>query len=323
MKKKFLFIMMTIFLSLFLGFNRFVLAHDINPIITSVTAFDKNGDTNATTIDQFEQYHIKVTFDLANGNVQPGEKLTIQLNNILEFVSSAPFQVVDKQNNIIAEAKVDPSSKTIVLTFTEQVTKHPNANGDVSFYIRLDTKVITEPSEIPVEISINGDLYVPTLLNYRGPSVQNTNAIQKSGWQTSDPNSIQFGIAVNRLQQPFQTLVVNDRILLNNVQIDYSRLKIYLGDWMFSNGKWTLENSWDATHQFKLVKTSDQAGFEIQFNNSLKTKGALIRYPLILSSSLLDKTQISSQISLSSNLTEYNFSGLSNYSYTKSSGSLD
>ncbi|MGQ7461962.1 Ig-like domain-containing protein [Streptococcus suis] len=322
MKKNYIVLFTTLLIALLGNFSQEVRADVSDEIITAVTAYDKNGDPDAVNISQFEQFNIKIDFDLSKGHVRPGDQFQIQLINVLEFPNNASFQVVDTKGHAIATAEVDEKSKQIILTFTEQVRQYNQSTGTISFYVRLDTDVVTQPSEIPVELVIMGQYYIPTLLNYRGPEVQGTAPIQKAGWQTEVPNTIQYGLAVNRPGYQFQQLQIADQVLLEGTTIDYNSVRIFVGDWVYTNGKWSLENSVEATNQFKLVQNSGKNGFTINFGNKLSNKGALVRYQAKLGQPLADQSIVTSHIASTSELSQYNYTGKPNYTYILYQGQI-
>ncbi|WP_430622934.1 Ig-like domain-containing protein [Candidatus Enterococcus ferrettii] len=60
---------------------------------------------------------------MPNDQVSAGDAATITLPNTLTFYATESFDAKDREGNVVANAVIDPDTKTVVLTYKDYLEK--------------------------------------------------------------------------------------------------------------------------------------------------------------------------------------------------------
>ena len=150
-------------------------------VITSLDITDEHGRPLTRALKKWETFKITGTFKLPNNQVNQGDKTTIKLPNELQFSGQLNFEVKDSNNNVVAHAVADSTTKTLTLTYTDYPSKHSNVTGSFYFYAYVDHKVVKMKQKVNLQFLINKRAIAKSI-DFDGiPPAEKSN-ITKSGW---------------------------------------------------------------------------------------------------------------------------------------------
>lgn len=242
-----------LFLSSFFYQAKTIQAAEVGNVITRIYVTDANGNELIGDIRQWQTFRLNADFTLPDSQVKAGDTTKVKIPNEIEFLAPFAFSVTDAEGNIVANGVADPNTKTLTLTYTDYVETHSGVSGNFYFNVRVDTNKVTTRTEIPLNIDVEGKVISAGNVTFTGIGpIENTKAI-KSAWQNStDPQLIEYSIAINRSTdaKAMTQVVISD--VLRNPSLSYvpESFRIYTGTWVPANGDWTLSNSKDVTADY-------------------------------------------------------------------------
>ena len=289
MFKKYIFRMIALTLAVFglfisSGRGPSVDAQEVGDTITNMYFTDANGNSFDRPIVQWESFRLNVDFTLPD-SVAEGDTTTVILPPELSLITSTDFVVKDSDGNIVANAIVDSSTRKITLTYTDYVESHNDVSGSFYFYIRVDHRVVTEESTIPISVTVSNSSIPVGDIEFAGIDEIKGYPIMKSGWTGDTTDRINYSIAINRSKQVINNASVTDTLGESWVSYDKNSFKIYKGEWQVNaTGDWVQINRVDVTNQFVINFTDanpengTNASFTINLGNITEKDGYYIRY---------------------------------------------
>ena len=276
-------------------------AHD--DVITSFTITDKDGKPITSSIDKLVNFKVNGTFKLPNGEVSEGDTTTIQLPPELIFGLTSNFDLKDSSGNVVAHAVIDPSTKMVVLTYTDYVEKNSDISGSFFFYAKIDSSVVKQEQNVPIDITIGKDTVLHAgdigYIVYKPLGSD----LDKYGTFTSN-NLIEYRVSVNRSKKDFNKTIVSDSLSTLGTTIVDGSFKIKKGDFSIdSANNWFLKNPSDVTSNYTIQLDADKRGFSIDFGDIKSTDGFFISYQVKSSYELVDGEKVTNNAKLTSSNT--------------------
>ncbi|MEX2804367.1 Ig-like domain-containing protein [Streptococcus sp. H31] len=249
-------------------------------VITSLSITDERGVVLDHGLNRYERFRINANFSLPNGQVKAGDTTTMHLPTNLAFGDSKAFEIRDTDGNVVANAVIDPSSRQVVLTYTDYVETHSDITGSFFFYAYVNHNVVTQAGTVPVVMDIEGKTFDAGSVEYNGVGEARQTTLTKSGWISSD-DVIHYQVPINRAGVGLLSAVVTDS--LQSVGVSYlpETLKIEKGTWVAQNGSWVFQNGIDVTSDFTVNYTEDGRGFSIDFGNINPEDGYYLTYDVV------------------------------------------
>ncbi|MEX2784956.1 Ig-like domain-containing protein [Streptococcus sp. H49] len=249
-------------------------------VITSLSITDERGAVLDHGLNRYERFRINANFSLPNGQVKAGDTTTMHLPTNLAFGDSKAFEIRDTDGNVVANAVIDPSSRQVVLTYTDYVETHSDITGSFFFYAYVNHNVVTQAGTVPVVMDIEGKTFDAGSVEYNGVGEARQTTLTKSGWISSD-DVIHYQVPINRAGVGLLSAVVTDS--LQSVGVSYlpETLKIEKGTWVAQNGSWVFQNGIDVTSDFTVNYTEDGRGFSIDFGNINPEDGYYLTYDVV------------------------------------------
>ena len=246
-------------------------------VITSLDITDEHGRPLTHALKKWETFKITGTFKLPNNQVNQGDKTTIKLPNELQFSGQLKFEVKDSNNQVVAHAVADATTKTLTLTYTDYPSKRSNVTGSFYFYAYVDHKVVKTKQKVNLQFLINKRAIAKSI-DFDGiPPAEKSN-ITKSGWIDSG-KVLHYQVPINRAGLSFPNAVIKDT--LPNTSLEYLEhtFRIYKGTWTpNSDQAWVLQNQTDVTNQFKSKLVWTENGFTLDLGNVSPNEGYYITY---------------------------------------------
>ncbi|AIS62136.1 collagen binding domain-containing protein [Listeria ivanovii] len=107
---------------------------------TKVALQNQNGED---TTNFKENSRVRVAYDFViTQPVVSGETMTLTIPAQLKLINFGGFPVNDAEGNTIADAKVEPTTGTITLTFTDYVNTHTDLSGSLYYNATFNSKNI-------------------------------------------------------------------------------------------------------------------------------------------------------------------------------------
>ncbi|MGX7069708.1 Ig-like domain-containing protein, partial [Gemella bergeri] len=254
-------------------------------VIKTFNVTDLNGKPLSGEVEKWQNFKVTGTFELPNNVVRKGDTTTIKLPEQLTFGGgSLNFSIKDSKNNVVANALINPNTKTITLTYTDYPEKYSDVKGEFYFYARVDESRIKQEIDIDLNFTINNKVIISSgKLHYKGPKRYNT-TMGKSGWQDrKDKSLLHYDISINRSMIDLKSVKIKDRLDDNvqNVKVLPNTIKIYKLDWYWDKVRWKYKNLEEVTANFKdkIKVDNDQKGFTIDLGDIGK-KGYKITYDI-------------------------------------------
>ncbi|AXI27395.1 collagen-binding protein [Gemella sp. ND 6198] len=258
-----------------------------NDVITKMYIKSYDGGTIPNnTVEMWRTFRVYAEFSLPNNKVKKDDTTTIKLPEQLTFGGSAiKFEVKDADGNLVANAVIDPNTKTITLTYTDYPEKHSDVKGELFFYARVDETRVKEEKNIDLKFTISNDVTISAgTLHYKGPNPKYHSIIEKVGWQDKDNKSLfHYSIAINESEEDLKGVRVQDRLDDNTygVKMLQDTVRIYKVKWYWDNGHWKHKDDKDVTNNYKakIKWDPDQKGFSLELGDIGK-EGYYIKYDI-------------------------------------------
>ncbi len=260
----------------------------INDVLTGVSVSSIDGTNLETTaLIQWQTFEITAGFALPNGQVHAGDYTVIQLPTSL-VPTSSDFSVQDDKGNLVANAHIDGSQKTITLTYTDYVTDHYDITGSLHFYARIDHTVIPGAQTVPLTFTVNNKTYYAGQVSFAGVGPVGYLAarpISKASWvEGQDPQLVQYYLAVNRSAQSLPQTLITDSISNSTGQYLPESFTIEKGSWVWqaSNAVWALMSRTDVTASYPVQYGEGLHSFSLNLGDLSPTDGFWIGYQVRL-----------------------------------------
>lgn len=256
-------------------------AKEWNDVITEMYVTNKDGNPIPKKgVQMWETFQVHVKFSLPNNTVNEGDTTTITLPETLRFPEWTDFEVKDSKDKVVAHAKINPTTKTITLTYTKYPSEHSDVLGELFFYAAVDHNKVKIEKDIDLDFKVGHKTKIGGKLHYQGPGKKIESILEKSAWQDGANKSLlQYALAINRKGIDLKEVNVQDRLDddAKGIQIDQSSIRIYEVRWSWKNGEWKHDNEKDVTTNHQIKMDDDKRGFQTYLGN-IGTKGYYIRY---------------------------------------------
>lgn len=256
-------------------------AKEWNDVITEMYVTNKDGNPIPPKgVQMWETFQVHVKFSLPNNTVNEGDTTTITLPETLRFPEWTDFEVKDSKDKVVAHAKINPTTKTITLTYIKYPSEHSDVLGELFFYAAVDHNKVKIEKDIDLDFKVGHKTKIGGKLHYQGPGKKIESILEKSAWQDGANKSLlQYALAINRKGIDLKEVNVQDRLDddAKGIQIDQSSIRIYEVRWSWKNGEWKHDNEKDVTTNHQIKMDDDKRGFQTYLGN-IGTKGYYIRY---------------------------------------------
>ena len=256
-------------------------AKEWNDVITEMYVTNKDGNPIPPKgVQMWETFQVHVKFSLPNNTVNEGDTTTITLPETLRFPEWTDFEVKDSKDKVVAHAKINPTTKTITLTYTKYPSEHSDVLGELFFYAAVDHNKVKIEKDIDLDFKVGHKTKIGGKLHYQGPGKKIESILEKSAWQDGANKSLlQYALAINRKGIDLKEVNIQDRLDddAKGIQIDQSSIRIYEVRWSWKNGEWKHDNEKDVTTNHQIKMDDDKRGFQTHLGN-IGTKGYYIRY---------------------------------------------
>ena len=258
-------------------------------VITEIEALLRDGSGPVGDIEQWQVFRLNAKFALPNDTVHAGDTTTITLPDKLIFNQTAPFEIRDKDGNVVANAVINGRAKTITLTYTDYVENNSDITGSFFVYLQLDRAKIDGEEDIPLEIDVNGRTVVGEDLHFVGIPDPVGRYLTKSGYQMGDLGNrvMRFRFNVNTVGDSMSDVTITDNLATPGFTIRRDSLRIIKGQWRPYHGDWEMDNQETVTDNYT-VTWNDDGSFVIHLGDVGKTDGFIIVYDAEASYDLVD-----------------------------------
>ncbi|MGT2757173.1 Ig-like domain-containing protein [Streptococcus ovuberis] len=251
-------------------------SQDTEVVIERLYLSHAQGEDPLDSVEQWELFRVNVDFFIPETIARGGDKLEITLPSELKFGNLAAFDVQDEEGAIIGKARMNPGTKTLTLTYTDQVLSRPKAKGTFFFYAQVDHRQEL-PDMIPVDFTVNGQRVPAGELNFAGKEEQVVTRINKSAWQEDlNLNEATHVVSLNRIKESMENVVVSESLQHQKMVYLLDSFKVYKGRWVWQNNEWVLLDSVDITDHVSLL--SSPQSYELSLGDVLPEEGIRIVY---------------------------------------------
>lgn len=231
-----------------------------------------------------EGFNMAIEFAIENGEAQGGDYTLIHLPNELrlQIIVEQEIQLYDAEGRNIAKAIINPTEKWVKIVYKDVVKDLENVKGGMNVYAFIDTKVVAQPSTVPLKFTVNNKVEINKQIEFVGYGPKTQNSFVKSGWQMGNTNRFMFSISIGKNENPtvLTNKVLTDRLAVDtqdNLDINYSTFTVKAGTWKFDavHG-WYLEGQTVITNQIEWLER-DSEGYKIRIPD-LSYTGYYIHY---------------------------------------------
>ena len=273
-------------------------------VITEITALLQDGSGPVGNVGQWQVFRLNAKFELPNGQVHGGDTTTITLPEKLRFDQTAGFEIKDDVGNVIANAVIDGSAKTITLTYTNYVDSHSDVSGSFYFYVKIDRSQVDVEEDIPLYFNVGSQVIYGGDIHFVGIPDPTPRYLSKSGYQVGDTGrELRFQLTVNTKKEAINNLVITDEIQGSQIAINPSSIQIIKGNWVVSHGDFNITNSRDVTAEYQAIFNGDNTSFTLNLGNISEDDGFLIYYNAVTEYDLVDGEVIRNNATMTGNST--------------------
>ncbi|MDE8314670.1 Cna B-type domain-containing protein [Erysipelothrix rhusiopathiae] len=239
-----------------------------NRYITKMTITDSKGKP-LSNINQWTDVQLNFEFELPNNTVKKGDTTLIQLPKSLRLLKDQEFNIETKKGDVIAVAKVDAQTKTILMTYTDYPEHHSDVSGGLFVNVRIDTQTITEKQSVPIWIDIDGKSYFVGDLEYEKVGDNPSEKFTKYAWFNNDNGTeLRYVLRINGSAATYNDVYVEDSLKSPGLRYDVSSFKITQGIWRVNDaGSFVLDESRDVTDKFQILINEDATQFSVDFGD--------------------------------------------------------
>lgn len=247
----------------------------IKDIITSISVTHDDGSPITGSIDQWHSFKVNANFTIPNNIVKKGDTSTIKLPNEIKFFDDIDFEVKDSQGNIVANAVISATTKTVTLTYTDYVESHSDVNGQFFFYASIDTKEVTTEQIIELNFEIDGKVISGGNIDYKPEGLEKTDLIKGGTQKDKDLQILEYYVAINRKSATYPNVVIKDTLQNDSLEFIDGSFKIQKGIWEVVNGDWSLTNRKDVTKDYNIINNGKEFLIDL---GDINGEGYIIRY---------------------------------------------
>lgn len=176
-----------------------------NNVITEITALLEDGSGPVGDVGQWQVFRLNAEFLLPNGQIHAGDTTTITLPDKLQFDQTESFEIKDNDGNVVANAVIDGTAKTITLTYTDFPESHSDVGGSFYFYVKIDRMQVDEEEIIPLNFNVGGTIIYGGDIHFIGIPEPTPRYLSKSGRQVSNEGrKLHFQISVNTITERYE-----------------------------------------------------------------------------------------------------------------------
>lgn len=250
----------------------------VNDIITNAKLTDAFGNP-VTEVYPWSDIQINFDFSLPNNTVKQGDTTVITLPNELKFRNAQSFEIRNANGELIANAKIDPATKQVTLTYTDYAETHSDITGSFFFSAAVDDTVVKTSQDISVVVDVSGKPRPIQDIKYVKTGDSEDEKFMKYGYFDNDTGTtMAYVIRVNASGLNYTSTSVEDSLKSVGAVYDKSSFRILRGKWeMGSSGFFGLANEQDVTSQIPIHFSDDNRSFKIDFGD-LQGEGYRIDY---------------------------------------------
>ncbi|MGF0039371.1 Cna B-type domain-containing protein [Peptoniphilaceae bacterium SGI.131] len=268
-----------------------------NNVIKSIKLTKADLTTPIQTIGESQQMQLVVDFSLPNNTVKEGDRTVIQIPNELAIYKGETFPIKNTGGEVIANAVVDPDTKTITVTYTKYTEEHSDVSGSLHVTVIVDNNVVKQAQTLHLAISMGNSITFNLDFDYTGIIGDSPDeALGKwSYFDKDDPTIVHCRIRVNAKGGNFPYIKVTDTLESDSVSYIKESVEIKKGKWKLPDGGgyYIMENETDVTSQFPLAYNGNS--FTVQFNN-IQGEGYIIKYDVKLGYIPVNQEKIKNRI---------------------------
>ncbi len=268
-----------------------------NNVIKSIKLTKADLTTPIQTIGESQQMQLVADFSLPNNTVKEGDRTVIQIPNELAVYKGETFPIKNTGGEVIANAVVDPDTKTITLTYTKYSEEHSDVSGSLHVTVIVDNKVVKQAQTLHLAVDMGNSTIFNLDFDYTGIIGDNPDeALGKwSYFDKDDPTIVHCRIRVNAKGGIFPYIKVTDTLESESVSYIKESVEIKKGKWKLPDGGgyYILENETDVTNQFPLTYNGNS--FTVQFDN-IQGEGYIIKYDVKLGYTPVNQEVIKNRI---------------------------
>ncbi|WP_285141051.1 Ig-like domain-containing protein [Lactococcus petauri] len=238
----------------------------ISNVVDTVSLTDKDGNP-LINVSQYTDIYLNIHFTLPNNEVVSGDQTMITLPSELKIEKSFSFNVTNELEDIIAVVQVDVNKGTVTLTYTDFVETQSNISGNISIVSKVNTDVVSEDTDYPIYIDVNGDQILGGKIHYESERDDEDELFSKYSWFINDEgNEIYNVLRVNPTGQQYTDVTLDDILKTEGLSYLPESFKIEEGHWDLDNkGIWKFTATSNVTNDFD-INFKDNA-FSIHLGN--------------------------------------------------------
>ncbi|WP_181249424.1 collagen binding domain-containing protein [Listeria seeligeri] len=195
---------------------------------TNIALQNQNGED---TSNFKENSKVRVAYDFViTEPVISGETMTLTIPEQLKLINFGGFPVNDAEGNTIAEATVNPTTRTITLTFTDYVNSHTDLSGSLFYNASFNSKNIqtdqVNPIVFPVKNTTQTENVYISKVSTGGGTGSPTVVFKQGRMDDKDHSTIHWTVTLNNALLPIDNAVYTDTLgsgqnLLGKATIKY------------------------------------------------------------------------------------------------------
>ncbi|WP_271005342.1 collagen binding domain-containing protein [Listeria seeligeri] len=195
---------------------------------TNIALQNQNGED---TSNFKENSKVRVAYDFViTEPVVSGETMTLTIPEQLKLINFGGFPVNDAEGNTIAEATVNPTTRTITLTFTDYVNSHTDLSGSLFYNASFNSKNIqtdqVNPIVFPVKNTTQTENVYISKVSTGGGTGSPTVVFKQGRMDDKDHSTIHWTVTLNNALLPIDNAVYTDTLgsgqnLLGKATIKY------------------------------------------------------------------------------------------------------
>ncbi|CAM3316995.1 SpaA isopeptide-forming pilin-related protein [Vagococcus fessus] len=159
-----------------------------------------------------ENTRVEYQWEIPNGvEIKEGDTMTFKFPEQLKATGKAEFPLTNENGDVIGNAKVDPITGQVVVTFTDYYEKNPEdgRHGTVGFTTKWKEETINVEEEIPLEFDKNGEI----IITVTPPGIGDpTEIIQKWGETIENGTKTSWVVRLNFAGQTIKNAVYTDTL---------------------------------------------------------------------------------------------------------------
>lgn len=235
-----------------LQFDSITYATEVGNVITEAKITDVDGNEFAAgaRIGAWQSFRLYAEFKLPNHVVKEGDTTTLELPVGIDTAPPDHFDIKDGDQVIARATMHNDNPAKIVLTYTKYVEEYSDVQGSFYFNVLVNAEKQVQTGNIPVTITVDGQLIPAGDINYNPPHFVNTQ-LSKGGWMLSDKTKGRYDVRINQDNHPLVNAKFVDTILSGSVEFDEDSLRVWQGKWENHTTYVRLADRTDVTQQFK------------------------------------------------------------------------